>query len=239
MGATDPDLHRQITEVLVADFERSDVPKPREDIRGRVFASVWGLYAQIHRHARAALVLTGAEMAQESHVLVRVALEHTILSHWVAQRGNAGVDAMLNSRSLTVNKSIRTMRAAELVVPREVEEEIQRIAPEVPEGEIIGQFRKICEQLGVLDLYVVYGVESTFVHPSIPTVNAYCDDRGILRATPQRDIHRGNFALLAPCLIWAGRDLDGLTKDQPAAEGLQKLATAIGCQPTLPAYSAE
>ena len=237
-GATDPDLHHQITEVLVGDFERSDVPKPRANIPGRVFACVWGLYAQIYRHARAALVLTDAGMAQESHVLVRVALEHTILLHWVVERGDAGVDAMLNTQSQSVNKSIKTMRTAELVVPREVEEEIQRIAPDVPEGEIVGQFRRVCEQLGILDLYVVYGVESTFVHPSIPTINAYCDERGMLRTTPQLDIHRGNFALLAPCLIWAGRDLDSLIEGQPAAEGLERLATTIGCQPALPPYLA-
>jgi hypothetical protein len=175
-------------------------------------------------------------MSQESHVLVRVALEHTILLHWVAERGDAGVDAMLSTQSQNVSKSVKTMRTAKLAVPREVEEEIQRITPDLPEGEIVGQFRRICEQLDVLDLYVVYGVESTFVHPSILTINAYCDDRGILQTTPQRDLHRGNFALLAPCLIWAGRDLDSLTEDQPAAEGLERLATAIGCQPTLPLY---
>lgn len=207
-GATDSALHRQITEVLVGDFERSAVPKPRTDVPGRVFACVWGLYAQLYRHARAALVLTDAGMAQESHVLVRVALEHTILLHWVAERGDAGVDSMLNSQSQNVKKSIKTMHTAKVIVPKEVKEEIERIAPDVPEGEIVGQFRRICEQLDVLDLYGVYGVESTFVHPSILTINAYCDDYGTLRTTPQRDIHRGNFALLASCLIWAGRDPD-------------------------------
>jgi hypothetical protein len=146
---------------------------------------------------------------------------------------------MLNTQSRNVDKSIKTMRTADLVVPREVEEEIQRIAPGVPEGEIVGQFRQICEKLDVLDLYVVYGVESTFVHPSIPTINAYCDNYGVLQTTPQRALHRGNFALLAPCLIWAGRDLDSLTEGQPAAEGLERLATAIGCQPALPPYPAE
>lgn len=167
-GATDPDLHRQITEVLVGDFERSGTPKPRADVPGRVFASVWGLYAQIYRHARSALVLTDAGMSQESHVLVRVALEHTILLHWVAERGDAGVDAMLNTQSQNVSKSIKTMRTAKLAVPKEVEEEIQRIAPDLPEGEIVGQFRRICEQLDVLDLYVVYGVEKHLRSPLDP-----------------------------------------------------------------------
>ncbi len=36
----------------------------------------------------------------------------------------------------------------------------------------------------------------------------------------QRDIHCGNFALLAPCLICAGRDLDWSVPGQPRAEAL-------------------
>jgi hypothetical protein len=176
-------------------------------------------------------------MAQEVHVLVRVALEHTILLHWVAERGSAGVDAMLNTQNKNVNRSIKTMRTAKLLVPKEVEDEIQSVAPDVPVGEIVGQFRAICEQLDLLDLYVVYGVESVFVHPSIPTINAYCDTYGKLQTTPQLDIHRGNFALLAPCLIWAARDLDSLIPGQPAAHGLEQLARSIGAQPTLPPYT--
>jgi hypothetical protein len=237
-GATDPQLHRQIVEVLVAEFERSQVPTPLDDVSGRLFACAWGLYAQIHRHARAALVLTDADMAQETHVMVRVALEHTVLLHWVVERGNMGVAAMLASQSRSVNKSVRTMRQAELVVPPEVEQEIERLSPDFNEAEVVGQFRQVCEQLGVLDLYVVYGVESVFVHPSVATVNAYCDDKGKLVTAPARDIHRGNFALLAPCLIWAGRDLDRLVPGQPRTAGLENLAASIGAHGALPPYQA-
>ena len=235
-GATDLLLHRQIVDVLVAEFERGKVPAQRDDVPGRVFACAWGLYAQVHRHARAALVLTNADMAQEAHVMVRVALEHTVLLHWVVERGDAGVAAMLASQSKSVNRSVRTMRQAELVVPPEVEQEIERLTPDFNESEVVGQFRQICEQLGVLDLYVVYGVESVFVHPSVATVNAYCDDRGSLVTSPARDIHRGNFALLAPCLIWAGRDLDRLVPRQPRTEGLERLAASIGAHSALPPY---
>jgi hypothetical protein len=235
-GATDPQLHRQIVEVLVAEFERSEVPARRDDVSGKVFACAWGLYAQTHRHAKAALVLTDADMAQEAHVMVRVALEHTVLLHWVVERGDAGVAALLASQSKSVNKSVRTMRQAELVVPLEVEREIGRLTPDLTESEVVGQFRQVCEQLGVLDLYVVYGVESVFVHPSVATINAYCDDGGELVTTPAREIHRGNFALLAPCLIWASRDLDRLVPRQPRTEGLGRLAASIGAHSALPPY---
>jgi hypothetical protein len=190
-GATDPQLHRQIVEVLVLEFEHSQVPAPLNDVPRRVFGCAWGLYAQIHRHAKAALVLTNAGMAREAHVMVRVALEHTILLHWVVERGKAGAAAMLASQSENVNKSVKTMREAELVVPPEVEQEIERLSPDFNESEVVGQFRQVCEQLGILDLYVVYGVESAFVHPSVPTVNAYFDDSGRLATSPQRDIHVG------------------------------------------------
>jgi hypothetical protein len=126
----------------------------------------------------AALVLADADMAQEAHVMVRVALEHTILLHWVVERAEAGVAAMLASQSENVNKSVRTMRGAKLIVPPEVEREIEQLSPGFDESEVVGHFRKVCEQLDILDLYVVYGIESAFVHPSVSTVNAYCDDKG-------------------------------------------------------------
>jgi Family of unknown function (DUF5677) len=228
-------------EVLVAgqpQFERGEVPTRLERVSARVFACAWGLYAQAHRHAKAALVLTDAGMAQETHVMVRVALEHTVMLHWIVERGEAGVTALLASQSESVNKSLRTMRQAELVVPPEVEKEIERLNPDFNDSEVVGQFRQVCEQLGVLDLYVVYGGESAFVHPSAPTVNAYCDDRGQLVTSPPRDIHRGNFALLAPFLVWAGRDLDQLIPGQPRTDGLERLAASIGAHPALPPYRA-
>jgi Family of unknown function (DUF5677) len=237
-GATDPHLYRQIVEVLVVEFERGKVPTPLDHVSARVFACAWGLYAQVHRHAKAALVLTDAGMAQEAHVMVRVALEHTVMLHWIVERGEAGVTAMLASQSESVNRSLRTMRKAELVVPPEVEKEIERLSPDFSDSEVVGQFRQVCEQLDVLDLYVLYGGESAFVHPSAPTVNAYCDDSGQLVTAPQRDIHRGNFALLAPFLIWAGRDLEQLIPGQPRTDGLEKLAASIGAHAALPPYRA-
>lgn len=235
-GVTDPQLHRQIVEVLVAEFERGEVPTRLERVSARVFACAWGFYAQIHRHAKAALVLTDAGMAQETHIMVRVALEHTVMLHWIVERREAGVTALLASQSESVNKSLRTMRLAELVVPPEVEKEIERLNPDFSASEVVGQFRQVCEQLGVLDLYVVYGGESAFVHPSAPTVNAYCGDSGQLVTSPSRDIHRWNFALLASFLIWAGRDLDQLIPGRPRTDGLERLAASIGAHPALPPY---
>jgi hypothetical protein len=47
--------------------------------------------------------------------MVRVALEHTVLLHWLVERGEAGVAAILASQSQNVDRSIGTMRQANLV----------------------------------------------------------------------------------------------------------------------------
>ena len=105
-------------------------------------------------------------------------------------------------------------------------------------GLTLTQLGKIPSAAAHLFGVLVYGIESVFVHPSVSTVNAYCDDKGRLATSPQRDIHLGNFALLAPCLIWACRNLDGLVLGQPRAEGLEKLAISISGHGTLPPYHA-
>jgi hypothetical protein len=205
-------LHRQIVDVLTVEYESGAPPEFVGSTPSDVIACAWGLYAQVHRHARAAIVLTGAGMDHEAHLHVRAALEHTVLLHWVVERGQPGVDAILTSQAAQVDRSVKTAREAALELAPEIERAME--ATRTDEKKAAQAFRKICEELGILDLYFVYGVESQFVHPSVLTINSYATASGLTLA-PQGDIHRGNFALLAPCLIWSGRALDRLVPGQP------------------------
>jgi hypothetical protein len=240
---TDVKLHRQIVEALLVEHETGTPPDDSE--RRRIFGCAWGLYAQIRGHARAALLLTEADMEHEAHVHVRAALEHALMLHWVVERGEPAVDAILASQEKQVQRSVRTAREAKLSLPAEVEAQISAEGAEGPIDvtQAYRSFKRVCEEVGGLSLYFVYGVESQFVHPSLLTINAYTDPspgpgREILLTRPRPgDHHRHSFYLLAQCLIWSGRDLERLAPDPEVATGLEALAKQIEAATTLPPYS--
>ena len=231
--------------MLVAEYEDGAPPDFADGTPPGVIACAWGLYAQVHRHARAAIVLTGAVMDHEAHLHARAVLEHTVLLHWVVERGQPGVDSILANQAAQVSRSVRTAHDASLALGPEIEQAMDATTARTDEKKATRVFRKVCEELGILDLYSIYGVESQFVHPSVLTINAYSGPPGqrpALRLAPEGDLHRGNFALLAPCLIWSGRALDRLVPGQPKAQQLEALAKSMGaaavlppCQPVPPA----
>ena len=68
------------------------------------------------------------------------------------------------------------------------------------------------------------------------TSNAYIEPAsGALRLTPRLG-YPASVQMIAHCLIWAQRDLDRLVPDPARAQGLEKLASAIGAVPVLPGY---
>lgn len=75
----------------------------------------------MHRFARAAMLLADNGMGQESIVLNRAMLEHTIVLHWIIARGDAGIDAMLANQSKQMKKWLEKTRDTALEVPQEID----------------------------------------------------------------------------------------------------------------------
>jgi Family of unknown function (DUF5677) len=238
-AALDTQLHRHIIDVLLAEYEANPPPLAAAEVAGglsmRLLGLSWGLYAQVNRHAKAAGLLSDGGMAREAHVHLRVALEHAIYLHWVVEQGDAGVDAMMAAQAVSVRKSVKTAREAAVVLLLEVEKELNAASAPIDESKAVRQFRKVCEELGLLELYFIYGVESGFVHPSLATINAYADGPSRLTTEPQPGLDRGTPLLLAQCLIWARRDLDRVLPGRSDAAGLDALAESIESRP-LPPY---
>jgi hypothetical protein len=77
---------------------------------------------------------------------------------------------------------------------------------------------------------------SQSVHPSVSTSNTYIEpESGALRLTPRLG-YPASVQMIAHWLIWAQRDLDKVLPDPARAQGLEKLASAIGAVPVLPGY---
>jgi hypothetical protein len=116
----DPVLYRQIVDVVLAEHEASTPPRPHDEAVARKLAITWGLYCQVHRFARAALMLADNGMGQESIVLSRAMLEHTIVLHWIIARGDDGIDAMLANQSRQMKRWLEKTRNTALEVPPDI-----------------------------------------------------------------------------------------------------------------------
>lgn len=237
-GAGDSELHHHIVETLIGEYARgtSGVSVPVE--KARVFAAAWGLYAQIHRYARAALLLMNADMAQEAHALVRIVLEFTVVLHWLVETGEDGVRTLERKQAEHTKKFLNRAQGAKMQLPSAAVSEFEELAVLLGDAEAAMTFEETCRRMGILDLYAVYCMESAFVHPSLLVINTYLDPGGgpALSVRPHAKIHDGNVPLLALCLLWANRDLDDLTTEHPARDGLERLAASIGVPPRLPQY---
>ena len=100
----DAALYRQIVDVLLAEHEKSTPPQPRDEHIAAKLSVTWGLYCQVHRLARASILLADNGMGQEGTVLNRVMLEHTIVLHWVIARGDDGIEAVRANQSKQMRK---------------------------------------------------------------------------------------------------------------------------------------
>lgn len=233
---TDPALYRQIVDVLLAEHEASTPPRPQDAITARRLAVAWGLYCQVHRFARAVILLADNGMGQEGVVLTRVMLEHTIVLHWIIERGDDGIEAMLANQSKQMKNWLQKTRDTSLEVPQAIAEEITASFTGIDEAKAARLFSDICGQVGCEDLYAVYGIQSQTVHPSVATSNAYIDmSSGVLQLAP-RLAHEANVSLVAHCLIWVQRAFDRLMPTPSKAEQLEKLANAVQARPVLPEY---
>jgi Family of unknown function (DUF5677) len=232
-------LYRHIVDVLLAEHESSKPPEVTDESPLHILSCIWGLYAQIHRFGRAAVTLMDNGMGQEANVLIRAMLEYTVVLHWIIERGNDGVDAFLAKQSRSIKNWLRHAEGTSLTVPPDVAAELTAPVPGIDEAKAVRAFETVCKEVDARDLYAVYGIQSLLVHPTVTTSNIYTDasgERPILTLEPSGEGSPTNISLIAHCLIWAGRDFDGLSVKHPRAAGLEKLAKQIMARPTLPPY---
>jgi hypothetical protein len=162
-------------------------------------------------------------------------LEHTVVLHWITERGDDGVEAMLANQSRQMKTWLRNTTNTTLVVPQAIAEEITSSFAGIDETKAVKMFRDICQQIDGEDLYAVYGIQSQSVHPTTATSSTYIDTSGNLRITPATD-HRANISLIAHCLIWAERAIDRQLPGASRADELERLARSIKARPVLPPY---
>ncbi|HUC23997.1 MAG TPA: DUF5677 domain-containing protein [Streptosporangiaceae bacterium] len=142
-----PALYRQIVDVLLTEPEKSAPPRPRDISTAGKLAVTWGLYCQVYRLARSATMLAGRGMDQEGLVLVRVMLEHTIMLHWIVERGDDGIYAMHANQSKQMTKTFDRARGTAMEVPMVIAGEITASFDGVDVTKAASNFGKICGRL--------------------------------------------------------------------------------------------
>jgi hypothetical protein len=156
--------------------------------------------------------------------------------HWIVERGDDGIDAMHANQAKQMTRTFERARGTAMEVPEAIAGEITASFDGVDATKAASNFSNICGEVGCGDLYWVYGILSQSVHPSVSTSNAYIEpESGALRLTPRLG-YPASVQMIAHCLIWAQRDLDKILPDPARAQGLEKLASAIGAVPVLPGY---
>jgi hypothetical protein len=181
-------------------------------------------------------MLIDNDMAHEATDLIRSVLEYTVVMHWIIERGEPGVDAMLANQSKRVKAWLHHAEGTSLMVPSELAKELSADVSGIDESKALKQFEQICSEVDACDLYAVYGVQSLYTHPTITTSNTYTNPIGQLTLKPNGPGPDGNVMMLAYCLIWAQRAFDQLMPGKPRAEGLEKLAHSVRAKPIIPKY---
>jgi hypothetical protein len=89
----------------------------------------------------------------------------TIVLHWIIERGDDGIDAVLANQSKQMKGWLQKARNTSLEVPQAISEEITESFTGIDETKAASIFSDICRQVDCEDLYVVYGIQRQTVHP--------------------------------------------------------------------------
>jgi hypothetical protein len=198
--------------------------------------------AQVHRFGRAYLQLEKVALEHEGHVLVRSALEYTVVAHWAAKVGHNAVvarygqdqrllRALANDLKQTGSDVVPSQWTAELFAEGIDADPV----PTVDEARLIGNFESVCRDVGVHNtLYPVYRVMCWFTHPTTHAAGIYLDGDAI--AVNPDAAHRplALVGLMAHAVYWSRRTVDDLTVNHPYADWLDELAHAMNVVPRLP-----
>lgn len=204
---------------------------------------VMGWVAQVHRFGRAFLQLEKVGLEHEAHPLVRSALEHTVMAHFVALTGDDAVTTRYALDQGQVAKFVaRSQGSPHDVVPTPwVSENVSQVvdgSPPAPVDELkfMNNFADICERLGLSSsLYTAFQIECMLTHPTTSSSGMFLGPDGQhVQPDPMKGVSSGLVSMMASTVYWARRVLSDLMIDHPYEDWLNEIAEAIQVVPRLP-----
>lgn len=216
-----------------------------------VLTLVYPWVAHTHRLGAAFLLLEEGDYSHEGQALVRSALEHSLLAHWVAVTGDAGVAARYAEDDRLLKAMLREVRGSRRdAQPTRWDVDLlqELVDSQEPVGaneeKVAHKVEEVCTALGLTNtVYSAYRMLSWFAHPTIHSIGLYLEASadGLtfgLRERPANPAPWGGLAMIAHCVYWARRVLDDLTVGQPHEKWLDDLAVSIQVTPRLPGLPA-
>ena len=210
---------------------------------GRLMLLAHGWCTQVSRYAEAVVCLTNAGLSAECHPITRAALEYAVTLHWVVQRGDRAVGAVLAEYERGVSLARSDSEGGTFESPLSaLSADLSTVGmPSAPdELAVLRRFGNICEELNAGDLYVMYRVESWYAHPRWSTVALYigeADGETVALQEPKEDHADAAIGSVAYSLVLSAQALDRVLQDHPLAERLALVSARLGMSalaPTVP-----
>jgi hypothetical protein len=246
-----PDAFRDVLRDLLARWSTDTavgVEVKREQVG--VLTLVYPWVAHTHRLGEAFMLLEEGGYSHEGQALVRSALEHSLLAHWVAVTGDAGVATRYAEDDRLLKAMVREGKGSGRDVQQtrwDVDLLQQLIDSREPVGadekKVAHKIEEVCAALGLTNtVYTAYRMLSWFAHPTTHSVGLYLQalaDGGTfaLRERPSNPAPGGALAMMTHCVYWARRELDDMTVGTPHEQWLDGLASSIQVIPRLPGLS--
>lgn len=195
---------------------------------------VWPYCNQIFRFARSAQKLADSQLGTEAQVLIRICLEYLVVGNYVASLGDEGAHMWLDTQRVVADRTINESLASIPLDDEFRQEVLDEAKLAGAEKQPTDSFVKVCQELGLMDIYAWYGTSSALVHPTTMARNLYIDGEE-LRRTPRIDFPPSRvFEQLIIVLLWTASLADALLLRPTRTARLREIAQTIKRPATLP-----
>jgi hypothetical protein len=200
--------------------------KPGKD---RVFLAAYGWWAYITRSSQAVLTLRRNGLEHEALPIVRSILQHALVLQWLADTGDAAIDAVGEYGDDNTRLLLLTMNQAHWPpIPGFNITAPPKLASPNPLVSKIKNFEELCVFYNARTLYAAFRLLSSYVHPTAVGAMAYVDQAAGTLADRATGPTGPNIIQAAICLIQAGHVISQLLQGDPIRTALTKAEIYLG-----------
>ncbi|MFJ3817708.1 DUF5677 domain-containing protein [Streptomyces sp. NPDC090056] len=215
--------------------------------RARVFGPIYSWWRLTCRTAEAVLLLTEKGFTVEIAPLVRNILNHAYAINWLADNGDAAVDALVARGDDEREKLCKKLEETGWAAASEFRAELDRVAAQQPTvtrtpaeealhtklKHELKNFYDMLDRYDVADIYPVYSHLSGLSHTTINTASAYVEqlDDGTLQIRLDAvELGHADVIQLAIALVQSATVVSPLIEGDPLRPAIDKAIADLGLE---------